>query len=1359
MADEESTFSKNAGGSTPFSHGIRSALLAWFVLLALMPMALVSTFSYTRARDALINDAVDKLIAVREIKQNILLTMFQKYKADILFIAQLEDLKDDIVDMTAAYRFLGSEKLRSLYLGKPDLLNADDGSAFSVVHQERHRFFESYRQIQGYEDVFLLDREGNVLYSTNKDSDFGANLTSDRYRGSNLGRLYLALKGSRKGKVLTEDAALHGDDVALFMGTSVYREDTRLGYLVTRLPLDHINQRMNEREGMGRTGETYLVGPDLRLRSDSFNDPVNRTVRASLSGTVKDNGVSTESVRDALAGKAGAGMGRDYRGREVLSAYSPVAAEGLRWAIVASLDADEALAPASSLLWVTVGLGCVAALLAVFFGVLVSGSIAGPIRKLTDWSRKIAGGELCMVDIDAPRNEVGVLNEGFRAAVLSLRAARAAQERHNWLKTGQTNLDDRMRGEQEFEALCGQIISYLTQYLDAQVGTFYVDGDDGLFRLKGSFAFKAPRNLPGEFKMGEGLIGQAAIEKKLILLTNMPSDYLTVASSLGETAAKSILIAPLVFNNACLGVIEVGSIDGFTEDHRAFLGEVGERIAIAIHSAAARHQLQQALDVTRRQAEELKTQQEELQAVNEELEEQTQQLQASEERLKAQQEELQATNEELEEKTHALEEEKRLISRKNQELEVIGQELERRTKELEITGRYKSEFLANMSHELRTPLNSLLLLAQDLAANKRKNLDDSQIESANIIFKGGQELLGLINDILDLSKIEAGRMDLHLEVFNPAELAADLVAEFKPLADAKGLTLACKLSEGLPESIVSDQQRLAQVLRNLLANAVKFTSEGSVTLNIHRPHKDARPFRSGLNPVESVAISVVDTGIGISEEKQMLVFEPFQQADGSTSRLYGGTGLGLSISRELAKLLGGEIILSSKEGEGSTFTLYLPEKLSPINDASEERVVEAMKAAPQSKIVVPLLIDPIPDDRDAVDDNSRVILVIEDDRNFAEVLYRFCHERHFLCLHATDGETGLKLAAQFKPDAVILDIRLPGIGGWTVLEALKSDPGLRHIPVHMMSVEKGTVEAFRKGAIGFLSKPANSQDLTRAFNRIEDFIQRDIKRLLVVEDDPVIRKKIAELIGNGDVETKAVGAGRDAVEELRTRPYDCVILDLKLPDISGFDVLQQLDSSKGISIPPIIIYTGKDLTREEEYQLQKYASSIIVKGVKSQERLLDETALFLHRVIEDLPSNKRRMISTLYDGETIFDGKRILVVDDDMRNVFALTKILEEKGMQVYKAADGQKALDVLGKQPDMNLVLMDIMMPVMDGFEAMRRIRSQREFQSLPILAITAKAMKEDRARCIEAGANDYLSKPVDVDKLLSLMRIWLYR
>ena len=740
--------------------------------------------------------------------------------------------------------------------------------------------------------------------------------------------------------------------------------------------------------------------------------------------------------------------------------------------------------------------------------------------------------------------------------------------------------------------------------------------------------------------------------------------------------------------------------------------------------------------------------------------------------MKSQQEELQVTNEELEEKTHALEKEREEIKRKNRDLENISKALEQKAAELEVSSRYKSEFLANMSHELRTPLNSLLILAQDMASNKKKNLDKDQVESATIIEKSGRDLLNLINQILDLSKIEAGRMAINIENMKPAEIIHTITGKFKPLTDDKGVELITNLDNALPETIRTDRQRLEQIIGNLMSNAIKFTEKGTVSVNFHKPASDISLFRSGLDPEKSIAIAVQDTGIGVPEDKQLEIFEAFQQADGSTSRHYGGTGLGLSISRELAKLLGAEIQMSSEVGKGSTFIIYLPidgVKLETRNlgEASDQDKLETedlkleKTGRPDSEFRVSSIRYPvsIPDDRDDIRENERVVLIIEDDPEFAKILYRFCHDRDFKSIHAGDGETGLKLADKFKPDAILLDIRLPGIEGWGVLEFLKSNTATRHIPVHMISVEEETIDAYRKGAIGYLTKPVNEEQLENAFTRIKDAIDKDIKNLLIVEDDPVMRKSVIKLIGNGDVKCKAVGTGTEALEELRSRSYNCIILDLNLPDISGFELLNKLEASEEISIPPVIVYTGKDLTREEEYQLRKYASSIIVKSVRSQERLLDETALFLHRVVDNLPAGKRKMISALHDTDTIFQGKKILVADDDMRNVFAISKIMEERGMNVHRASDGQKALTILDRNPDMDLVLMDIMMPVMDGYEAIRRIRSQECFWRLPILAITAKAMKEDRDKCIAAGANDYLPKPVEIERLLSLMRVWLYK
>jgi CheY-like chemotaxis protein/HAMP domain-containing protein len=995
---------------------------------------------------------------------------------------------------------------------------------------------------------------------------------------------------------------------------------------------------------------------------------------------------------------------------------------------------------------------------------LLSRAITHPIILLTKGADIVSRGDLGHKIVQKGNDEIGRLTASFNRLVENLRTTAAQRELDNWLKTGRSGLDDRLRGDQPMDMICQNILTFVADYLKAFVGALYVCTDKGDYQFEAGYAHKTSGKVSNIFKIGEGLIGQVASDKKPMVINNVPDDYLTVSSGLGRKKPTSIVVVPCLYNQSVVAVMEVGKFDEFNEQHLLFLKDISESIAIAISSVQARMQLQKTLETSQQQAEELQAQQEELRAANEELEEQTQKLQASEEELNNQQEELQVTNEELEEKTHNLEEQREMISLRNRELKDIQKNLEQKARELTITSRYKSEFLANMSHELRTPLNSLLILAQDLTANKKKNLDKEQVESAQIIYNGGQDLLHLINEILDLAKIEAGRMDLNVDQVDLIELSDSIMANCRPLAGQKGLKLSSHIGRRLPGSILADSQRLEQIIRNLVSNAVKFTEKGSVTISYDRTAGDIDLSRSGQDPAKSVAITVTDTGIGISEEKKQVIFEAFQQADGTTSRLYGGTGLGLSISRELARLMGGEIQMNSEMGAGSTFILYIPEAASPTEAMAAIPGV-AEKAETATTMTMPekmpaLGVQPtLNDDRDNITDSDRVILVVEDDLNFAKILYRFCQERNFKCIHAGDGETGMALIEEHKPDAIILDIRLPGMMGWDVLEKLKSNAKTRHIPVHMMSVEEASLDAYKKGVMGYLTKPVASEKLAEAFNRIENFISNNCKKLLLVEDDKILRKSIVTLIGSGDVKTTAVATGKDALEELTRKTYDCVILDLKLPDMSGFEVLNQLDELKDVKVPPVIIYTGKDLTRDEEYRLRKYASSIIVKGVKSQERLLDETALFLHRIVENLPKKKRQMISRLYEGDGLFEGKKILLADDDMRNIFAIAKVLEDRGMDVHKAADGQKALDILDKEPGMDLVLMDIMMPVMDGYEAMGRIRSQARFKNLPVIAITAKAMKTDRDKCISAGASDYIAKPVDINRLVSLMRVWLYK
>ncbi len=844
----------------------------------------------------------------------------------------------------------------------------------------------------------------------------------------------------------------------------------------------------------------------------------------------------------------------------------------------------------------------------------------------------------------------------------------------------------------------------------------------------------------------------------------MPDDYITVTSGLGEKQPKNILVMPFVHNDKVTGVIEIGSFEEISELQATFLEEISGGIAIAINSAQSRQQVNTLLEETQQQAADLQTQQEELKSSNEELEEQTQLLKQSEAELKSQQEELQVTNEELEEKTESLQSQKSEIEQKNNSLEQTRQEIEMKAEELALASKYKSEFLANMSHELRTPLNSLLLLANSLADNKDGNLTEDQVESSRVISESGQDLLSLIEEILDLAKIEAGRMDIRMEQVLIQGLADRITERFQHMAEDKSLKLKINIHKNTPEHIRTDRKRIEQIIKNLLSNAIKFTNEGGITVEFNRAGKNVNLSRSGLAADNAIAISVKDTGIGIPTEKQKVIFEAFQQVDGGIAREYGGTGLGLSISRELAKMLGGEIQMNSELDKGTTFVLYLPPEAPEAKQSSPKPIKRANSDKDDTGLTVmqkdPVIVH-IADDRDNILSEDKTILVVEDDPKFAKLLLQQCHQKGFKCLASPTGEKGLELVEEYHPNAAILDIKLPGMDGWSVLESLKDNPKTRHIPVHIVSAaeEEACLDAFRKGAVGYLKKPIKQDELKEAFGKLAHVFSRKVKDLLVVEDDKNLRNSVIKLIGNGDVQTAEAATGKEAIEVLKSKKYDCMILDLGLPDMTGFQLLKKLEAEKDIEIPPVIVYTGKDLTQKEEMELHKHADTVIIKGVKSEERLLDETSLFLHRVVDNMPARKRKIISNLHDTDFMFRDKKVLIVDDDMRTVFALSRALEDKGLKTIKAEDGRKALEILDKETDIDIVLMDIMMPVMDGYETMKKLRSQVKFKKLPIIALTAKAMKGDNERCISAGASDYLPKPVDLKRLVSMMRVWMYR
>ncbi|WP_296927899.1 response regulator [Thiohalocapsa sp.] len=1038
----------------------------------------------------------------------------------------------------------------------------------------------------------------------------------------------------------------------------------------------------------------------------------------------------------------------------------------------AKADADRAYTRALYMTLGAIGFTLAMGALAAF---LLWRLITRNLARLVRVTEAIAKGDLEREPERLETAELQRLAASVRVMQHALRESHNQTRASDWLKTALGRLSERMSGDPDLATLAAGVISEIATTVDAAVGACYIEDDrqSRALRLVGSYAYRERKHLANRFAPGEGLVGQCALEHTPILLTEVPDDYIKISSGLGEATPRTIRVTPLLRDERLVGVIELGFVQRPAALVLSYLDQAMPAVAVAVESARARADLADALTESQQLTEELTAQQEELRAANEELEEQTERLKASEARLQTQQEELQASNEELEEKNEALQRQQREIAEANAGLARQREALAEKARELETASKYKSEFLSNMSHELRTPLNSLLLLAASLAENATANLTDEQVESARIIERSGQDLLGLINEILDLARIEAGRTELKPETVVLAEVAQVLDDTFRPLATDRGLELQVGIEPTAPEQIFADRRRLEQVLRNFLSNAIKFTDKGSVTLCFGRPDPALDLRRSGLDPAATLAVSVTDTGIGIPAEEQSVIFEAFQQIDAGTARRYGGTGLGLSISRNLAELMGGEIQLSSEPAQGSCFTLFVPltspEPATTPDADGASRQPSAAQAAGLEQTMAPPAAAPAPppeaahagvaDDRAAIADGDTTVLLVEDDARFAKLLIDQCHRRGFKALMAGSGEEGLRLAAAHAPQAVILDIRLPGMDGWAVLERLKDNPETRHIPVHVMSVDEGPSDVLHRGAVGFLQKPVAREALEAAFQRLEHVFSRAVKDLLVVEDETVLRHEMVHLMASDDVRVAEAGTGAEAIARLEQQRFDCMVLDLGLPDMTGLELLRRLSRKTGIAVPPVVVYTGRELTREEDLELRNYSDSIIVKGARSRERLLDETSLFLHRMVGGMPERARRMITDLHDPDRFFKDRRVLLVDDDMRNVFALSKILEAKGLTVVKAEDGQHALDVLAGEHGIELVLMDIMMPGMDGYETMRRIRARPELAHLPIIALTAKAMKEDNERCIAAGADDYLSKPVNLERLLSMLRVWLYR
>jgi CheY-like chemotaxis protein/signal transduction histidine kinase/CHASE3 domain sensor protein len=927
------------------------------------------------------------------------------------------------------------------------------------------------------------------------------------------------------------------------------------------------------------------------------------------------------------------------------------------------------------------------------------------------------------------------------SAVATSRDYRARQ-RQSWIRVGHMRLAAELQGEQRIETLGEKALAVLADYMHAHVGALYITEGDGRLRRVAAHALE-PQSGSTELSAGEGLLGQCAKENRVLRISDVPENYFSIASATGRARPRELLIAPASADGV-QAVIELGFFRAVLPGDMELLAQASELLGIAVRTSKDRTRLEELLVQTQTQAEELQAQQEELRVTNEELEQQSNVLKESQARLETQQAELEQTNAQLEEHAQAL-------GRQNDELEAVRHELSARAEELTRSNQFKSEFLANMSHELRTPLNSSLILAKLLADNPQGNLNDEQVKFANNIHSAGNDLLELINDILDLSKIEARKVDVAREIIGMPQLLDTLRQTFVPLAEQKDVELAIDSGPSVPSFIYSDSQRLRQVLRNLLSNALKFTPEGSVTLRVSA-HTDAQG-------VPMISFAVIDTGIGIAPEQHGIIFEPFRQADGTTNRRYGGTGLGLSISRELAALLGGRIDLTSASGRGSTFILTIPQQLPPPAEtpaASERKAPPTAVAQTAPQRAAPIRASQAAS-KAAPALGERVLLIIEDDPAFTTTLRELAQSLKYDCLTAATADEGVDLALRHRPTAIVLDIHLPDHTGLAVLDRLKHDPATRHIPIQVVSAFDYDQAALEMGAANVLHKPVDRDKLLASLEGLERKTLRGERAVLIVEDNTVQRDSICRLLESSTVSAVAVSSAAQALEQLRGKTFDCMVLDLSLPDASGFDLLQKMAIDESYSFPPVIVYTARSLSSAEEQQLRRYSRSIIIKGAKSPERLLDEVTLFLHKVESSLPAEQQRLLRVARSRDSVFESRVILLAEDDVRNVFAITRVLEPHGAKVKIARNGREAVEALETNGAIDLVLMDIMMPEMDGFEAMRMIRAQPNLAEIPIIALTAKAMPDDRQRCLDAGANDYITKPIDVGKLLSLLRIWL--
>ena len=1378
----------------------KNKLLLAFITVSIIPFALLAFVSIKNMTNSLEDGVYHELEAIREIKK----AQIERTLEQLISI--MEHVKNDsnLLDILDVY----SRNLKQGRVGTPRDEVVDDIEVTQVLAEEHD-----------FHNVLLIDPQANIVFSLHDTPALGDNLLGGELKHSNFAK---AFQAARQGEVIFVDFEWHKNtnELMSFICTPLYdKSGIFSGVAAFQLHFNEINEMMTQRDGMGESGESYLVGPDLLMRSDSFLDPINHSVTSSFAAKNKGS-VNTESVQAALRGEVGHGIINNYLGNRVLSSYTPVIAGNLKWALLVEKEEKEAFAVLYQLrnqVLIMAAISIFAIIITVMWGAnglakrvkwlqtiannialrrleeeieeddikdelsLISRSlkeINDSFRQVTKVAEAAAAGDFServkeinsedtlaialnrMIDSFAEiisqansvahgdynvdvvlRSDRDQLGLALRHMTKELQVASENDSLQRWLHGGITLLDDSMRGEQNVEGLAGNVIVTLCEYLKCQVGAIYLlSPDEGtVYRLAAGYAYLPHSGRKNSFKPGEGLAGQAVLKKIPMIVSDLSPDYIKISSGLGDATPNNILVFPFIHEDRVSGVVELGAITPFDDNQAKFLELVGHSISIAFEAAFSQRSLSDALS--------------ESQSLTEELQ--------------LQHKEMEESNELLEEQAVALEQARQDSEEHNQQLEKAHVELQDRAEQLALASKYKSEFLANMSHELRTPLNSILLLSRVLADDDSKTITADQRKQATVIHDAGSELLQLINEVLDMSKIEAGQMRVELMDLNIEELVQQTENLFTPQTAPKGLYLKTQISQGLPTSVQTDPGRVQQVIRNFLSNAVKFTQQGGITLGINFASaavadnvvQASNNIKEAVrrNPENYIAISVSDTGNGIQNDKHGHIFQAFQQLDGSSSREFGGIGLGLSISLQIANLLGGGIALHSKVDQGSIFTLLLPLKPQVLPERGEcvcgaDREINHLALPEQNP---GLIVD---DQTDLEDDEKRAILVIEDDIRFADILINMGREQGFKVLHAKSGTEGLRYAERYRPIAILLDIQLPVMDGWNVLHHLKKNGATRHIPVHIMSIEGDENFCRRLGAVQFLAKPVGKDELDSLFERIDNDFKKPDRKLLVVCDNENHRETIVNLLIDSDVEITAVGTGTEAIKEICTSVYNTMILDLHLPDMDGYQILKEIREGAAINCRmPIVIYTGHEITLEDERKLREYADSIVLKTAESPARLLEDISIFMHRAQATLSQDSQYLLEEISNIEKTFVGKTVLLVDDDIRNTYALSASLKKKGLTIITAANGEECLEQLAEYNSIDIVLMDIMMPVMDGFEAMRRIRAQDKYANLPVIAVTAKALSEDKEKCIKAGASDYMSKPIDYDQLFSLIRVWL--